>query len=380
MIQYISELWSLLSFFKVSAPTSGDDSLKKDKSDHSSEIYWIIENGQSNNWNKVQDQSKAKTLNESTTVSSKKTSPVTSNGTKKQTKNISPIGKENILECKSEKFKKPIESEQLIESKNTKLLRVNDSPTATRKLILLSDDELSNVLQHPLQSKDVLASSTTDLKNPYLRNMPSVGKILQYTMPEAARAALLNWKLSKIRELGEQGFADLQKSNLNSGYRFHSSIEHYFRTKEIPTASSPVLQLWESVKGVFDTFTAMPEIVEKPLFHPTLKYKGICDCVSEIDNQLTIIEWKRSGSSKQTLDATYDAPLQLCAYLGAINSIPEYQGRIRQGMIVVAYENGKQADVHKINEIMLRKYWRAWLGRLHEFWIRSRDNTLLEPI
>lgn len=80
------------------------------------------------------------------------------------------------------------------------------------------------------------------------------------------------------------------------------------------------------------------------------------------------------------LDATYDAPLQLCAYLGAINSIPEFQGRIRQGMIVVAYENGKPADVYKMNEVMLRKYWRVWLKRLHEFWIRSRDGTLPEPI
>lgn len=79
-------------------------------------------------------------------------------------------------------------------------------------------------------------------------------------------------------------------------------------------------------------------------------------------------------------DATYDAPLQLCAYLGALNSVPEFQGRVRQGMIVVAYENGKPADVYKMNEIMLRKYWRVWLGRLQEFWIRSRDGTLLEPI
>lgn len=66
--------------------------------------------------------------------------------------------------------------------------------------------------------------------------------------------------------------------------------------------------------------------------------------------------------------------------MGAINSIPEFQGRIRQGMIVVAYENGEQADVYKMDEIMLRKYWRAWLARLHEFWVRSRDDTLREPI
>lgn len=78
--------------------------------------------------------------------------------------------------------------------------------------------------------------------------------------------------------------------------------------------------------------------------------------------------------------ATYDAPLQLCAYLGGMNCTPEFQGRIRQGMVVIAYEDGKQADVYKMDEVMLRKYWRVWLKRLHEYWIRSRDGTLPEPI
>lgn len=49
-------------------------------------------------------------------------------------------------------------------------------------------------------------------------------------------------------------------------------------------------------------------------------------------------------------------------------------------MVVVAYESGRQADVYKMNEVMLRRYWRAWLARLHEFWVRSRDDTLPEPI
>lgn len=80
------------------------------------------------------------------------------------------------------------------------------------------------------------------------------------------------------------------------------------------------------------------------------------------------------------LDATYDAPIQLASYLGAITSIPEFQNRIRQGMVVVAYDDGKPADVYKMNEVMLRRYWQAWLRRLHEFLIRSRDGTLLEPI
>lgn len=44
-----------------------------------------------------------------------------------------------------------------------------------------------------------------------MHEMPSVGKVLQATMPEASRRALMNWKQLKIAELGMEGFLALQK-------------------------------------------------------------------------------------------------------------------------------------------------------------------------
>lgn len=46
-------------------------------------------------------------------------------------------------------------------------------------------------------------------------NMPSVGAVLQATMPEPSRRALMHWKRLKVAELGEQGFQDLQKCMRN---------------------------------------------------------------------------------------------------------------------------------------------------------------------
>lgn len=43
------------------------------------------------------------------------------------------------------------------------------------------------------------------------RQMPSVGKVLQATMPDSSRRALMKWKLTKIAELGEDGFNELQR-------------------------------------------------------------------------------------------------------------------------------------------------------------------------
>ncbi|XP_037034186.1 mitochondrial genome maintenance exonuclease 1-like [Bradysia coprophila] len=337
----------------TSATSPDGVALKNPETNYSSEMYWII----GNRWNEIFRKGDAKVGNVSRTFKYEKIENVSSN-----------IDTQTS-EVKSAKPKKSIDLEIVDTS----------APPIIQKPIPLSNEELKNVLNCPLQS-DVLSTPPSDIRAPELRTLPSVGRVLQYTMSEAARSALLNWKLTKIRELGEQGFAELQKANLSSGLIFHSSLQQYFLTSEIPTDSSPAFKLWESVRGVLDTFTAMPVSVEKTVHHPILKYKGICDCVSEVDNQLTIIEWKKSGRSKPTLDATYDAPLQLCAYLGAINCTPEFQGRIRQGMVVIAYENGKQADVYKMDEVMLRNYWRVWLKRLHEYWIRTRDDTLPEPI
>lgn len=41
--------------------------------------------------------------------------------------------------------------------------------------------------------------------------MPSVGKVLQATMPDASRRALMHWKELKMAELGEEGFRQLQQ-------------------------------------------------------------------------------------------------------------------------------------------------------------------------
>lgn len=51
-----------------------------------------------------------------------------------------------------------------------------------------------------------------------MRDMPSVGKVLQATMPEQSRRALLNWKQLKIAELGIDGFLELQKCESNKEY------------------------------------------------------------------------------------------------------------------------------------------------------------------
>lgn len=202
---------------KADETSTGVHTLKKPETSYESERYWLT----GNRLNETVDQRGPKTIS-----NLKKKS-------KKQSKNVNRIDKENTLRYKSEKLpeevaiqanvntytvpQNPTNSVKLERLLESKIIKPNEiHSTVAKKPILLTNEEITNILNHPLQAEVVTTSQTdlisaNDLRTPQLRNIPSVGKILQYTMSDTARTALLNWKLSKIRELGEQGFADLQQ-------------------------------------------------------------------------------------------------------------------------------------------------------------------------
>lgn len=96
--------------------------------------------------------------------------------------------------------------------------------------------------------------------------------------------------------------------------------------------------------------------------------------------EVCALEWKTSEKPKQQLSSMFDAPVQLCAYLGALNSDPRYNLTISNGFVVVAYKNGDKGNVFRLSNKQLQPYWQKWLQRVQEYWIRVRDNTLPEPI
>lgn len=97
-------------------------------------------------------------------------------------------------------------------------------------------------------------------------------------------------------------------------------------------------------------------------------------------DELCALEWKTSEKIKSQLYSTYDAPVQLCAYIGALNSDPRYDIQVKNGYVFVAYKNGENANMFRLTEQDVRKYWALWLQRLQEYWIRVRDGTLPDPI
>ncbi|XP_070492767.1 uncharacterized protein [Chironomus tepperi] len=260
----------------------------------------------------------------------------------------------------------------------------SDDKVIQQQEIPFDQNQLRNMINFPLiiEKNDLVLSSfdETIIANCGLKYIPSVSRILQATMSASQKQALLQWKNLKIAELGVDGFEELQKMYLNRGKKFHGCLQKYFNNEEMTEddISMDIIEVWKSISHVIKEFEVPAKLAECNLEHPYLCYKGIVDCVavSRKSNTLSVIEWKNSDRYKKSLSNTYDAPLQLCAYLAALNATTFKDNPITNGVIVVAYNDGIDADIFHLSNTELKKYWKLWLNRLQDYWIRYRDNTL----
>lgn len=71
-------------------------------------------------------------------------------------------------------------------------------------------------------------------------------------------------------------------AHLSAGTSFHGALQKYFDTKETPAPQSSLSGLWTSVTSALVNINDSPELIEAPIVHPVLQYKGIVDCVSNV--------------------------------------------------------------------------------------------------
>ncbi|XP_037394209.1 mitochondrial genome maintenance exonuclease 1 isoform X2 [Pygocentrus nattereri] len=184
-------------------------------------------------------------------------------------------------------------------------------------------------------------------RNPDQPTLPSVTKILQKTMSATQLFYLERWKRRKIAELGEEGFKE-------------------YRLKEDVECPEDVAGYLQSIGHVLEDVTGV-RAIESVVEHESLKYLGIMDCVAMYRGSLCVIDWKTSEKPKPFIHNTYDNPLQVAAYIGALNSDNNYNYQVENGLIVVAYKDGSPAHSHCLNAEQVTQYWEKWLFRLEEY-------------
>ncbi|XP_027552752.1 mitochondrial genome maintenance exonuclease 1 isoform X1 [Neopelma chrysocephalum] len=200
--------------------------------------------------------------------------------------------------------------------------------------------------------------------------MPSVTHILQQTLSPQQVFYLERWKQKMIVELGKDGFEKYTKNLFLQGELFHSALESIFLSEEMAVKEKSedgvISGYLSSVEHVLEDISEV-KALESGVHHETLQYLGLVDCVAKYRGQLCVIDWKTSEKPKPFLKNTYDNPLQVAAYIGAINHDANYDFQVRCGLIVVAYKNGSPAHSHFMDPDLCSQYWNKWLLRLEEY-------------
>ncbi|XP_047207540.1 mitochondrial genome maintenance exonuclease 1 isoform X1 [Girardinichthys multiradiatus] len=212
--------------------------------------------------------------------------------------------------------------------------------------------------------------------------IPSVTRVLQQTLSPEQIFYLERWKRRMIAELGEEGFKEYSQNVFRQGKLFHSALEGILTSaetwknrhlSETPGCPPDIQGYIQSISHVLEDVSAV-RAIESTVQHGALNYLGIVDCVARYRGVLCVIDWKTSEKPKPFLSNTYDNPVQVAAYAGALNSDANYKYQVENGLIVVAYKDGSPAHAHQVNSELMSEYWKTWLLRLEEF--REPSNKL----
>jgi len=291
-------------------------------------------------------------------MSNIKTKPWT---TKTDTEVVDPkINKEEIVPKTNKEVVepfplKPKQTKKTLLKDVTKIsYKFKDNPVENPQRIHSESGFSGNLLQIPLDREN---------------GLPSVTRILKATMSEHSKMVLARWEEKMIQKLGEDGFAVYKAKIFQRGHVLHKHVEDFMTTGQIVQHQNIEDEVskshLESISSVLESFT-QPFALESAVIHPTLEYQGILDCLAKYNDTTVLIDWKTSERIKPTLASLFDNPLQVAAYIGAVNYDENYEpvGSISGGAVVVVYNTGYPSQVHRLQEGDLQKAWRAWLKRL----------------
>lgn len=220
---------------------------------------------------------------------------------------------------------------------------------------------------------------TLPLKIPLQKTVtPSVTRVLQQTMTSEQIFYLERWKQRMTLELGEDGFAEYSSNIFLQGKRFHEALESILspqgnlKERDENLFKSGYI---ESVQHILKDVSGV-RALESAVQHKTLKYVGLLDCVAEYQGKLCVIDWKTSEKPKPAIRNTFDNPLQVVAYIGAMNHDTNYNFQVQSGLIVVAYKDGSPAHPHFMDTELCSQYWVKWLLRLEEYIKQEKSQNI----
>lgn len=211
------------------------------------------------------------------------------------------------------------------------------------------------------------------------KDLPSVTKVLQTTMPAKSAFMLEMWRKAMIEKLGIEGFKKYQNDTFERGRILHELVANYLLGSGEPVqgkgelSKEIVSNLWKSIEKVVKEKITNVRLIEHIVSHKDMNYRGIVDCVACFNDELAVIDFKTSEKPKKSLESLYDNPLQVSAYCGAINNDPNIplnviDRNICAGVVIVAYIDGSEASIYHLGpKDLIEAHWKKWTVRLDQY-------------
>jgi len=192
-------------------------------------------------------------------------------------------------------------------------------------------------------------------------------------------ATLYRWQLKGLHEFGIDNFNIFSRNRMDSGRMFHLVVESLLNELKtydriISTVEEALLnqpngrkyigELKGYLTGVRSFLSGLASSnrirLESKVCHPLLCYVGKFDAIIELDGELTLVDWKtvsyaserRNNDTETSLSNLYNNPMQIAAYVAAVNSDPAYRllPPITHAAIVLAYKDGRDVEVLRMSE------------------------------
>lgn len=225
-------------------------------------------------------------------------------------------------------------------------------------------------------TEEAQQGDSTLKRNMYLAKNASVSKVLNSTSNKLFMIS--RWQKQLIEEMGQEEFTEYRKTLSASGLKFHSCVTDILQGDADESGHFPELVsgFIKSVSktGILKLLTKDKVLAtEEYVTHSSIGYSGTFDGLAIYNGVPCVIEWKTSQKPRPTLESCYDAPLQVVAYAGAINSYPVMRIPVTNCMIVIAHCDGSEADVHWMDLETCEKFWKRWLIKVLDYKEKIED-------
>eukprot|EP00795_Rhopilema_esculentum_P017395 gene17395-8994_t len=241
----------------------------------------------------------------------------------------------------------------------------------------------------------------------YEGKFPSVTTILSATKSKKNLEQLARWRNKELGQMGLKNFIKMEQETFVSGTRLHEVMAQWlndyheyeqtkakefkqncslFRTKEdrLTDRENFIIKTLQkfmspSGAGISRTYNQMVSLiqvlkdidqvlaVESCTVHKELMYAGTVDCLAVFRDAVCLIDWKTTKRPRRSVGSCYDYPVQLAAYVAAINADPAYNFKVENAVLVFCHNDGTVADVHMFSIEKLLPFYYEWQGRLQLF-------------